>query len=80
MTIKATEDILNTLHGALAAKFIKIVASDTCTAAELAQARQFLRDNNIEATKDNPAMDELGGRVSAAQFPVFSEDEQDVIN
>jgi hypothetical protein len=45
---KAPVEQLNELHGALAKEFRKRIKEGTATAADLAQARQFLKDNHIE--------------------------------
>lgn len=45
---KASIDELHDLHGLLAREFNKRVREGTATAADLAQARQFLKDNNVE--------------------------------
>lgn len=45
---KATEDLLASLHGALADKMQAMLNGDT-TAAELSVIRQFLKDNGINA-------------------------------
>jgi hypothetical protein len=46
---KATADSLNDLHGKLAEVLLSALEGDEVSPAVLAQARQFLKDNNIEA-------------------------------
>ena len=73
---KATESALGDLHGLLAQVLAEKLESGEATAADLAQARQFLKDNNIEASKENPAMDRLS-KASVLPFPVASDDEKE---
>lgn len=46
---KASTDSLNELHGAIAEALKRRIASGEATAADLNVARQFLKDNGIEA-------------------------------
>lgn len=46
---KATEEALGELHGAIAKKLKERIESGEVTAAELSVARQFLKDNYIQA-------------------------------
>lgn len=78
MTDKATEALLNELHGKLTQVLIDRISSEGCTAADLAQARQMLRDNGIEASRDHEGLGELGKRMSAADFPVYPDDDDHV--
>nr|WP_250808780.1 hypothetical protein [Neorhizobium tomejilense] len=50
------EKILSELHSEMAKKLLEKVRSGEVTAAELNVARQFLKDNNIDAVpkKDSP--------------------------
>ena len=50
MSDRATEKELAELHNDLAKALSERVKSKACTAAELNVARQFLKDNGIEAT------------------------------
>ena len=63
---KATDELLNALHGALASEFMRRIKDGTATAADLSAARQFLKDNGIDAipTKDSP----LGNLVENLPF------------
>ena len=51
-----TDKILDDLHSELAATLLDKVRSGTAKASDLNVARQFLRDNGIDAvpTEDNP--------------------------
>ncbi len=68
---KATEDALNALHGDLARTLAEKIRSGEATAADMAVARQFLKDNNVQSlpTPKN-AMGEL-----AASLPFADADE-----
>lgn len=72
MKKRATEEILGSLHDAVATDLLRRVKSGEATPAELNAAIKFLQNNGIEAlaTDDNP----LGKLVSA--LPTF-EDEED---
>jgi hypothetical protein len=67
---KAPVTELNALHGALAHEFAKRIREGTATAADLAQARQFLKDNHIEqlAVPGSPISD-LAGSLPFAGTP-----------
>lgn len=56
MSDKAQKEALEALHGALAKALAHKIASGEATAADLAVARQFLKDNGIDsvATPNNP--------------------------
>lgn len=53
---KASKERLEALHDALASALAERIASGEATAADLGVARQFLKDNNIDAipTKGTP--------------------------
>lgn len=70
---KATRDSLENLHGAIATALADKIRSGDATAADLAVARQFLKDNGIDsiATPNNPL-----GHL-AGQLPFSPEDSQD---
>ena len=57
---KATIDELGDLHGAIAKKLKEQIETGEVSASLLKEAREFLKDNNIEATADNPEMKQLG--------------------
>lgn len=46
---KATKEALDALHGQLAKALADKIKDGTATAADLAVARQFLKDNGIDA-------------------------------
>lgn len=46
---RATDDLLGQLHAKVAAKLIAKIESGEATAAEMANAIRFLKDNGIEA-------------------------------
>lgn len=72
---KATEDKLGDLHGLLAEVLAKKLRSGEVTAAELGQARQFLRDNNIQADMANGQLRDLAQNV--LKFPIMDEEEKE---
>lgn len=71
---KASQDALEALHGQLATTLKNKIASDDCTAADLAVARQFLKDNGIESlpTSGNP----LGKLAEQLPFPTAEHAEE----
>lgn len=72
---KATEDLLNSLHEAVARDLLNKVASGSASAQELQAAIKFLKDNGIEAdVQTNTDMHDLAKVV----LPSFSDDD-DVI-
>lgn len=74
MKKRATEEILGSLHDAVATDLLRRVQSGEATPAELNAAIKFLQNNGIEAlaTDDNP----LGKLVSA--LPTFDDEEDHV--
>lgn len=68
--MKATADLMDMLHGALAERFRDrlLDTENPVTAAEMNVIRQFLKDNNIDSVprKNNP----LEGLVKALPFPI----------
>ena len=46
---RATDDLLALLHGELASEFLRRIKDGTATAADLSAARQFLKDNGVDA-------------------------------
>ena len=73
MSKRASEEILGSLHDAVASDLLKRVASGEATPAELNAAIKFLQNNGIEAitTPENP----LGQLVAA--LPTFEDDDYD---
>lgn len=62
---RATEDALGSLHSALAMTLAERIASGLASAADLAVAAKFLKDNNITATAaQSEAMEELERRMA----------------
>ena len=74
---KATTEALNALHGALAKSLADKIAKGEATAADLAVARQFLKDNGIDAIPrgNNDALSKLRDVLPFAT-PQGVEDEQ----
>lgn len=57
---KATEEALDALHGQLAKSLKDRIADGSATAADLSVARQFLKDNGIDAVpKKGSPLDDL---------------------
>ena len=56
MTKQSPQDILEALHSSLATELSQRIKSGEATAADLSVARQFLKDNGIDAfaTNDSP--------------------------
>jgi len=46
---RAKDELLDVLHGALAKELLRRIEDGTATAADLNAARQFLKDNGIDA-------------------------------
>lgn len=80
MTKSAKKDALEELHAALAKKLAAKIASGEVTAADLNVARQFLKDNHIEAeaTPGSP-LDDLRNDLPFADADTIA-DEHDTIN
>ena len=53
MTKLSPQDILEALHGSLATELSDRIKSGEATAADLSVARQFLKDNGIDAFATN---------------------------
>lgn len=70
---KATTAAMEALHGALATALANKIASGEATAADLAVARQFLKDNGIDAipTESNG----IGKLAQQLPFATADEDE-----
>lgn len=57
---RATEELLASLHNAVAQDLLKKVQSGEATAQELSAAIKFLKDNGIEAVREpGNALDDL---------------------
>ena len=74
---RATTDDLSALHAKLASQLAKKIATGDATAADMAVARQFLKDNNITAipTPANPLGDLAGQLPFADEEAIASEDD-----
>lgn len=71
---KATEELLNALHGALASDLMKKIKEGTASAAELSTAVRFLKDNGITSLPGaGGPTDALADEMAKAQVP-FDED------
>lgn len=74
MSKKASTDLLEQLHAALAADFIRRIQSGEASAAELSAAAKFLKDNNIQAAHGEADMTELQRTLSElGEIPVPGE-------
>lgn len=71
---KATLEQLENLHGALAQALAERVSSKEATAADLAVARQFLKDNGIDAVAKSGTP--LGDLADKLPFAPEQEDEE----
>ena len=68
---KATNDIMDALHGEVARELKKRIATGAATAADISNAIKFLKDNGIEADPNvNPDVKSL-----ADNFPTFEDEE-----
>jgi hypothetical protein len=64
---KAKTEALEALHGALAKALAQKIQEGTATAADLAVARQFLKDNGIDAVPKEASP--LGQLADSLPFP-----------
>ncbi|OHB34785.1 MAG: hypothetical protein A2882_01365 [Phenylobacterium sp. RIFCSPHIGHO2_01_FULL_70_10] len=74
MSKKASQDALSDLHAALAEALAKRIREGTATAADLAVAKGFLKDNGI--TADLRPGSPLQSILDAADEAPFDEDEE----
>ena len=64
-TLKANEDLMNTLHQLVAKSLIERVQDIECTPQELSAAIKFLKDNEISADiTSNTGLKQLEGTVN----------------
>lgn len=71
MSKRATEDVLGSLHEAVAKTLLEKVQSGEATPAELNAAIRFLKDNSIEAImSEGSSLDKL-----YKSLPTFDEDD-----
>lgn len=71
---KATHDLLERLHGLIAADMLNRLQSGACEAKDWAVIVKFLKDNGIDslATDGNDAADAFSKLVQAAQASIGS--------
>lgn len=76
MKTRASEELLGSLHDAVAKDLLARVKSGEATPAELNAAIKFLQNNGIEAMceEDSPVHDLM------KSLPIFSEEEEDHIH
>jgi len=71
---KAKNDVLNDLHAIVADVIKKKLASDDCTAQDIAQAIKFLKDNGVvadpEFSKDLQDISDKIVNIKNLPFPV----------
>ena len=72
---KATEDLLNSLHEAVANTLLKRIEAGEVSAQELNAAIKFLKDNGIEADVRNA---EDMSALARIVLPSFNDDEDGV--
>jgi hypothetical protein len=77
---KATEDELDKLHGALASQLAEKIKSGEATAADMAVARQFLKDNGIQSLpRPKSGLGELADSLPFADADEIA-DERSLLN
>ena len=78
-TLKANEDLMNSLHQMVALDLIKRLSSGEATVQELSAAIKYLKDNNVTAdiTFSKP-LQRLEQEVTpVGELPFIDEDEDD---
>lgn len=75
---KATQDILDALHGQLAKTLTDKIKNGEATAADLNVARQFLKDNGVDAVPREASP--LAELAAALPFPSDNQDEDRFLN
>lgn len=74
----ATKDFLAILHADLAKALSEKIKNGEATAADMAVARQFLKDNGIEAmATPGSHMKNLNDTVGGEALPEFAEDPEE---
>tara|TARA_R110002110_G_scaffold365920_4_gene575920 strand:+ start:258 stop:488 length:231 start_codon:yes stop_codon:yes gene_type:complete len=68
--MKATQDILENLHGALAGELLERIQSGEALPSDMANAIKFLKDNHIEGLPIEGSP--LGNLVNSMPFPTQS--------
>lgn len=71
---KATVDIMDSLHGAVAAELKQRILDGSASSADISNAIKFLKDNGIEAD----ALANPGVKSLAHAFPEFGADGDEV--
>lgn len=64
----ATTTTMISLHDRLADELMKRISDPECPANVLKEAREFLKDSNIEATSDNEKLKELSDNLYSLPF------------
>lgn len=71
---KASEELLESLHNAVAEDLLDKVRSGEATAQELSAAIKFLKDNGIEATRESsPNL----GKLAQTALPTFDDEDNE---
>ena len=66
--MSATDTQLGLVHAKLAEKLLAWLGDPECTAAQAACCIKFLKDNNIEATRDNAKLKKMAALVDSLPF------------
>jgi hypothetical protein len=73
---KASEELLESLHNAVAEDLLDKVKSGEATAQELSAAIKFLKDNGIEASRaSSPNLDKL----AQTALPTFEDEDNEFV-
>lgn len=74
MTQRASEDLLASLHNQVAKELVDRINSGEASTADLNAAIKFLKDNGIEATKEqSDALMNLAGKL-----PTFEQEDHEI--
>lgn len=72
--MSADRSTMDALHAKLAERCMVILEKSDATAAEIAQVRQFLKDNNIEVAKGSKRLVNLSDKLAdVLPFPSAAE-------
>lgn len=63
-----SKDVLNDLHTELTTQLLKRIKDPECPASVLKEAREMLKDNDIQATEANEGLQSLSGVLTALPF------------
>lgn len=76
-TLKANEDLMNTLHQLVAKSLIERVQDIECTPQELSAAIKFLKDNEVVAdiTQNKPLQQLAGTVTEIPELPFMEADD-----